>query len=208
MTEIQLGGFAFECFRKECDQSDDIGLLYDLRFVRALSSKYHVQRRRAARISGEINLLQAVEPFELLVQSRLPVESRDEPGNSIAPIGEFASIESEFRRELRGALRPTYTKYLHCFQGPRDIPSRHHIRERVVVHILVVLVGSDDVTDVPLSVRLALCPRRPEARGLKKDPRTCVEQELIVAGDAPILPDGIGDVGADVLFELAEEDVA
>ena len=96
--------------------------------------------------------------------------------------------------------------------GPRleragDVPARHPVGEGVVVDVLVVLVRPDHVADVA----------RPSASSPARDAQNravssrisapASQEEVVVAGRAPVLPDRVGDVGADVVLHPAGQDV-
>ena len=99
-----------------------------------------------------------------------------------------ASSASPQRKPLaqRGrALGPARAHHFDGLERSRDVPARHHVREGVVVHILVVLVRPDDVADMPLAISLRRGARRPETRGLEQDLRSGIDEERIVAGGTP-----------------------
>ena len=88
-------------------------------------------------------------------------------------------------------------------QAASDIPLRQDVRERIVVDSLVILVGADHLVDMKKPVRAEGPSRCPEARRFQQDLGARLEKERVVAGGLPILPDAVGDVGADMLFHLA-----
>lgn len=63
--------------------------------------------------------------------------------------------------------KPTMPQYLYRLQRAGDVPTRHHVGEGVVVYILVVLVRTDDVTDVPFAIWLGFGAVCPEPGGLQ-----------------------------------------
>ena len=71
----------------------------------------------------------------------------------------------------------------------------------------MVLVRPDHVADVPPAIRLCHRAGSPEPGRLQQDLGAGAKEEIVVAGRAPVLPDRIGDVGADVVLHLAGQDL-
>jgi hypothetical protein len=70
----------------------------------------------------------------------------------------------------------------------------------------VIFVRTDDAANVGATVGLHANAARPEPSRLDQNLATSVEHELVIAGDAPVLPDPVGDVGADVVLLFAGQD--
>jgi hypothetical protein len=76
----------------------------------------------------------------------------------------------------------------------------------VVINAFVIFVRTDDIAHVILAVGLACRPAGPEARRLKHDFGPGIQQEGAIFGRLPVLPDRVGDIGADVLLVGAAAD--
>ena len=72
---------------------------------------------------------------------------------------------------------------------------------------LVILVRPDDTADMAVTVRLRLRAAGPEPARLQQDLGTGVEQEIVVPGRLPVLPDRVSDVRADMLLLLAAKHI-
>jgi hypothetical protein len=103
------------------------------------------------------------------------------------------------------SLGPPCSQHIDGFQRPHDIPARHHIGERVVVHILVILIRPDHMANMSHAISLSDRTRRPEARGLKENLRSGIEEECVIACGVPVLPHRIRKVGADVYLYGPEQ---
>ena len=89
--------------------------------------------------------------------------------------------------------------------GLQQIPARHRVRERVVIDVLVVFVGTDDPIEVCCSVGIETYARRPVASRFAEELAASTHR-LRVAAPALVPRHGPGDVGGDVLFLLAGQD--
>ena len=118
----------------EVVEHQHVGLLDDLRARDALASEQQVGGDRPARRDlGDHERLELEEARELLVQPVRAVVAVDERVGQRAPADR--SLGSVVRRRRARAARA-------------QVPARHHVRERVVVDRLVVLVGPDHAVDV------------------------------------------------------------
>ncbi len=89
------------------------------------------------------------------------------------------------------------------------MPAAHVVGEAVVVHVFVVLIGADDAANRVAASTIGLFqlgPFPPEARPVEHHLRAVVAQKGVVAGDAPVLHDGVGDVGRNVNLDVARPD--
>ena len=64
----------------------------------------------------------------------------------------------------------------------------------------MILVRPDHATDVAAPVRLQHRAAGPEARRLKNDFSASRAKEIVVSSDLPVIPDCVGNVGADMLL--------
>ena len=87
---------------------------------------------------GDDQRLEMGEAGELLVDAGLGVVAVDEGVCERQPSIALVGVHAVLGRGRR----------------PAQVPSRHHVGERVVVHRLVVLVGPDDAIDVGRAVAL------------------------------------------------------
>ena len=94
----------------------------------------------------------------------------------------------------------------HGVRGAIVIPARHNVGIRIVIDRLVILVGAYDGTDVGMTIRLHAGTACPESSGLDQNVGASVDHEVVVRGCAPVLPDRVCDVGADVVLLLAGQD--
>ena len=88
-----------------------------------------------------------------------------------------------------------------------NVPARHDVGIGVVVDFLVIFVGPDHAADVASPISFHKRPIGPETRCLKKDFGAGRAEEFVIACDPPILPDRVGDVGADMLLLRTAENL-
>ncbi len=122
-----------------------VRLLDHLRATGPLASQQQVGRDRAA--GGELGdhqRLQPTETGELLVDPRVGVVAVDQGVGEPDPAPSLAVVVPPVRADGLG-------------RAPQ-VPPRHDVGEGVVVHGLVVLVGSDDPVDVGAAVRFGPDP--------------------------------------------------
>jgi hypothetical protein len=86
----------------------------------------------------------------------------------------------------------------HGVRGAVEIP--------IVIDRLVILVEAYDGTDVGMIIHLDPGAACPESSGLDQNVGASVDDEVVVRGCAPVLPDRVCDVGADVVLLLARQD--
>ena len=118
-------------------QHQDVGLLQHLRAKGALVSEQQVRGDGAMNEFGDYKWFQPIEARELLVHLCLRVVAVNERTCELEPHLSFR-VRDETDRNLGRAA---------------EIPTRHDIREGVVVHGLVVLVRPDDAVDVRVARR-------------------------------------------------------
>src|SRR5262249_26014155 len=87
-----------------------------------------------------------------------------------------------------------------CVVGPFQIAGSHDVGVGVVVHGLVMFVRPDDGSNMVSPARFQTAWGGPESSGLDQDLGARLRQELDVVSRLPVLPHGIGDVGADMMF--------
>src|SRR5271154_1115039 len=73
--------------------------------------------------------------------------------------------------------------------------------------MFVILVRSNDIADMAVTVRFQWSAAGPESTRLEKYLGTSVAQKRLISSRLPVLPDRIGDVRANVLLLLAGEDI-
>ena len=121
----------------EVVEHQHVGLLHDLRAPHPVATEQQVGRDRAARRDvADEQRFEVEEARELLVDAGRRVEAVDERVGELAP----ASRSRRLDGAVVHAARPR--------RGAAQVPARHHVRERVVVDRLVVLVGTDHAVDV------------------------------------------------------------
>lgn len=125
----------------------------------------------------------------------------------VRPMPQLRIVELDPLRQRRPALGPSRPQQCRYGQRPADVPARHHVGEGVVVSGLVILVRADHAANVVPSVRFELRPASPEAHGLQQDLGAGLAEERVVAGGLPVVPDRIGDVGADLLLLRSAQDI-
>jgi hypothetical protein len=135
------------------------------------AADYHVDRHFAVGIQGKIKRLELVVSGELFVEAGCRIEASDNPCSCVLPVAEFLIAERELLAQRRSAVRPTHPQYLDRLERAGDVPTRHHVGEGVVVYILVVLVRTDDVTDVSFAICLRSGAGCPEPGGLQQNLR-------------------------------------
>ena len=188
----------------EVVQQEDIGLLHDLRLGDALAPEQHVAGHGAHGEVGDPEGLESVEALELLIDPGGRVVAVDDRPSERVPILELGGIRS-FQSGRPGGTTGARVS-AHGGRGRAQVPTRHDVREGVVVDELVVLVGSDDATEVRAPVRVTLEPRRPETSALDEDPQAIGRREPGVPAPRDVVVDGPGDVRHDVQLPLPGPD--
>src|SRR5262249_6925518 len=116
--------------------------------------------------------LEFMEAVKFFIDAAPRVQTGDDTLYSIMPIREFLVTEYQLVAQCFRAIRPTPLQYA-CRPGrPRDRPTGHQVRARVVINILVIFVGADNMAYVPPAVVFCHGPRRPESRSLQEDFRS------------------------------------
>ena len=110
-------------------------------------------------------------------------------------------VQGLVERWLFGAEQPA------VFEGLADVPGGHVVGEGVVVHVLLVLVGADDVVYVELAVLALFEAGGPELGGVENELIAAALHEVLVACDHVVFPGAVGDVGGDVLLDEAGPDL-
>ena len=87
-----------------------------------------------------------------------------------------------------------------------EMPGSHGVGEEVVVDVDVVLVGPDHIAQVCPPSPVDLGPVLPITGPVEGHLRPLLGEELHIVGPSQVVVDGIGDVGDDVLFDLAGPD--
>src|ERR1700693_1124429 len=70
----------------------------------------------------------------------------------------------------------------------------------------MIFVGADDAADVAIPVPLRLSAAGPEPSRFEKDLGSGGAPASLISGRLPVFPDGVSDIGADVLLLRAAED--
>ena len=73
--------------------------------------------------------------------------------------------------------------------------------------MLVILIRSDNIADVAITITLRLGTARPEPARLEENLGPSVEEEVYILGCLPVLPDRVRDIGSNVLFLLPAQDI-
>src|ERR1700733_1420507 len=73
--------------------------------------------------------------------------------------------------------------------------------------MFVILVRSNDIADMAVTVRFQWSAAGPESTRLEKYLGAGVAQKHFIPGGLPVLPDRIGDVSADMLLLPAGQDI-
>ena len=207
VAEVDRRALPGERLGQQGDQRDHVGLLDDLRALRLLAADHHVDGQRVGDVVPHIQRLQCMEAGKLLVEPGGGIEAGDDARDGVPPVVEFTVVEGDPVLERGGVVGPALPQQVQRVQSTRDVPACHHVGEGVVVHILMVLIRPDDVADVAPAIRFGHGPGGPESRGFDEDFDPGIAEEVVVAGGAPILPDRVCDVGADVVFHLAGQDL-
>jgi len=137
---------------------------------------------------------------ELLEQSGFRIEPGFYLFRDVPPLLQFGLHQTKLAGENLPAGRPTIAQQRGDVQRAPYVPTRHDVCIGVVVDVFVILVGTDDATDVTVSVCLQPGAAGPEAACFQQYFGAGLEQEIVVTCCMPVLPDGICDVGADMLL--------
>ncbi len=122
------------------------------------------------------------------------------------PCLQFRLAQLELRAQEGPALWPAGAQHLRHLQPALDGPLCHPVGIGVVVDPFVIFIRADHVADVIAAVGFQRRPAGPEARRLQQDLGARRAQKRGIAGRLPVVPDGVGDVGADVLLVGAAAD--
>src|SRR5690606_2019081 len=134
---------------------------------------------------------------ELLEEAGVRIEPRVHGGRDVAPRLRFPRFDAEAVFQHAPALGPALTQQARSLEPALQVPLRHHVGVGAVVHVLVVLVGPDDVADVVEAVLAPFAAARPEAGRLQPDLRARVHEAGVVARGTPVLPTAARAGGAD-----------
>ena len=85
-------------------------------------------------------------------------------------------------------------------RGPLQGPLRHDVGVRIVIHGLMVLIRTDDRSNVIPPVWLYPATSGPESRGFDENVHAGCEEKILIRRRLPILPDRIGDIRADMVL--------
>ncbi len=130
---------------KDVVQHQHVGLLHDLRVLHPLPPEQEVGGDRpAGRDVGDAQRFEIEEAGELLVEAGLRVEAVDQRVGERPPGRPLLLVDRAggFGPRGRGA----------------QVPAREHVRERVVVDRLVVLVGADHAVEMGVPVVIEASP--------------------------------------------------
>src|SRR5215469_12832182 len=105
------------------------------------------------------------------------------------------------------AVGPAFAQHRGHLKGPPNVPARHNIGVGIVVYMLVILIRSDNTTDVAVAIPFRLGTARPEPPRLEENLGPCLEEEVYILSCLPVLPDRICDVCGNVLFLLPAKDI-
>ena len=87
-----------------------------------------------------------------------------------------------------------------------EMPGGHGVGEEVVVDPDVVLVGPDHIAQMGPSLPVDVGPVLPVTGTVESHLGSLLGEEVAVIGPSHVVVDGIGDVGDDVLLDLAGAD--
>src|SRR5215831_9219011 len=99
-----------------------------------------------------------------------------------------SSPSDSFSRNAAAWFGPALTQEVHRLEPAGNVPARHHVGEGVVVHVLVVLVRPDHVPNVSPTIPLRHGPGHPEPGRIQQNLRAGAKEEIVVTGEAPVLP--------------------
>ena len=207
IAEVCFPGRARELLGQQRHQRHYVGLLDHLRALRLRVAEHNIDRYFAIGVQREINRFQLVVAGKLVVEACSWIETGDDAFDGIAPVRKLRFVQRKPFNQCREAFGPMSLQQLNGLKPTRDVPARHHVSKGVVVDILVVFIRPDHVPYMPFAIWLQHRARCPEARRLQQNLRTSIEKERIVARRAPILPQGIGDIRADVMLHPTGQDV-
>lgn len=135
VVEVRLKRSGDGLFWDEVVQHEHVRLLDDLSCLDSLAPKQHVGRDRAPGcLVLDQKRFKAKEALELLV---------DLCGRGVTVDESIRKIEPSFD------LVALHFPVVDCRPSrPPQVPPRHHVCERVVIDLFVILVGPDDAVDV------------------------------------------------------------
>jgi len=195
-----------DLIRQDVREHDHVGLLDHLCLQGDLAPQHEVggHRPRAQLVQGDV--FHAVEPGELLVEQRFRVEAVHQAIDDLAPVEHLRRGQFEAAPQLLGVAGIDLVEPHERLQGALDVPAREDIGVGVVVHALMVLVGTHHEADVVPAIVSQRRARGPEARRLEQHLDAHRGHEDIVGGGLPVLPHAPRDVGRDVVLHEPAED--
>src|SRR5512140_2494362 len=105
------------------------------------------------------------------------------------------------------AVGPTFAQQPGHLKCPPNVPACHDVGVGVVVYMLVILIRSDNIADVAITITLRLGTARPEPTRLEENLGPRVEEEVYILGCLPVLPDRVRNVCGNVLLLLPAKDI-
>ena len=187
-------------------QCHHVSLLDRLGTMQALRPEVGINRHSRTPVCSDVDLFELEVPCKLLEELGSDVETRYQCFRSCAPDLGFLLGETKPHRHplpLTGLLA---VEDVNDIGRTLQVKGRHCVCVCIIIDQFVILVGTDHLPDMGPAVVLDLRPARPEARRLYEDLGTCFQHEGVVASRSPVLPNGVRNVGADVMLSFSRAD--
>src|SRR5271166_3355263 len=108
---------------------------------------------------------------------------------------------------MRPAVGPAFAQHRSHIKRPPNVPACHDIGVGIIVYMLVILIRSDNIADVAITITLRLGTARPEPARLEENLGPSVEEEVYILGCLPVLPDRVRNGCGYVLFLPPAKDI-
>ena len=154
ITKVRLMHCRRESFPEERAQRDHVRLLDHFGLLRPVAPEHHIDGRRQGAVRLEFDLLQLKEPGKLLEQIGRPVESGGHELRGPTPGIRFIGLDLQALAYDRPDIGTARAEPVDRIRGPLQVPLRHDIGIRIVIHGFMVFIRPDDRSNVILPVRL------------------------------------------------------
>src|SRR5918995_2935444 len=144
------------------------------------------------------------------------MELFEQPGASITtglercgnpePGFRFFTTKSKALGHSRPCVRPSRLQKRDDVGAPLKIPLRHPVRIGVIVDGFMIFVRTDHTPNVVAPICYGFTATSPKSGGLNEHLRPRLQEKRLVLRGLPILPDGVRDIGADMVLLLPGED--
>lgn len=177
ITKVRLMDCNGESLPEKGAQRHHVGLFHDLSALRPLASERHIDGNRHRAVGLEVEVLQIKKASKLLEQIGRGIEPRDQERRGPAPGFRFIGHDLQALADDRPDLRMARAEPVDRVRGPLQGPLRHDVGVRIVIHGLMVLIRTDDRSNVIPPVWLYPATSGPESRGFDENVHAGCEEK-------------------------------